>query len=249
MFFHNPINHMNLTTGTVSVIISFLILAKNPKAIINILFFLAQFFWGLSNICNALTFLFSQPTFGAQLIRDLTTTFAILAAYFTFITGFSLYKGVYFLKKIYVNIPSLLVVISSIVIVVFFDHVVYDNDNGVIDTGTGLKTTQPLWVKIFLYGIPLILTIIAIIYFNKTRIAVEEEIIKKRISFFIYGFISIIFGSLILVIGGILEQILPTFPLIIEYISWGMTSILYFFAPVLMLIGFYLKKVELDDLF
>lgn len=237
MYFSNPTNFSYLIGGIAAIIVSILIFTKDIRAPLNVLFATSQFFWGISLLFNALTYLFTSPDqIAVHYFRDISTSSGCVGAFLVFITAFTMYKGLHYLKKWYFIIPIVLICIVDIFIGAIFDHVVTDPDLG------GIKTTQKPWVMIFIYGIPVIMIILANIYFFLTRREVEEQIVKKRILFFILGFSFVILGVLIYALFGILEQIFAFSSTTVEYITWIIASLLWAAAPILMLIGFYIGK-------
>jgi hypothetical protein len=242
MFFLDFVNIANIVAGSVAIIVSFLIIQKDRKTLLNYLFGGTQFFWGISLIFNALTFIFLHPTTGAQIIRDVTVSSAIFAAALILLTGLAMYKGEYFLMKPLISIPIALATIAAMIIAVIFDLVVYDSDDGVTNIGTGVKTTQEAWVMIFIYGIPLVLIIIALIYFSLTLKQVEESIVRKRILYFIFAYTAIIVGTLIFALGGIFEDEITN--LVAEYVIFVFAEIFWVASPILMLIGFNVGRLK-----
>ncbi|MBN1329371.1 MAG: hypothetical protein JXA54_07850 [Candidatus Heimdallarchaeota archaeon] len=244
MLFNSPINYLSVISGIIALVISFLILIKDIRASLNILFFTSLFFWSLMLIFNGLTFIFKHPTLGANIIRDCVTSFGSLSAFLIFITSFIMYNGEHYLKKWYFIIPISAITIINSFISSYFDYVVYDSPNGIIDLGIGIKTTQAPWVKIFLYGIPLIMILLAIIYLALTRKDVVEIIIKKRILYFIFGFALIIAGILIYGISGLFEQLSLEYQGTFEHIAWISAALCWSLAPILMVIGFYRGRLN-----
>lgn len=245
MFAQNPINIANVVAGFVALIVGVLILRKDARSTLNLLFFYSLSAWGISLILNGLNFLYKHPTTGANVIRDFVSGAGSIASFFIFATAFSMYKGEHYLKKWYVNFPLIILMVVNTTIGAIYDKVVYDSDDGVTDLGLGVKTTQELWVMIFLYLIPTILIVLAIIYFAKTRKEVEDPLIKKRILFFILGFTFIIFGVLIFAISGVIEQLIFGTPW--EFIFWIFAELCWITGPILMLIGFNLGKISLGS--
>lgn len=242
MYFSHPTNYAYLIGGAVAIIISILILTKDIRAPLNLLFASSLFLWGISLLFNALTYLFTSPEQNAaHYIRDISTSSGGIGAFLTFITAFTMYKGLHYLKKWYFIFPLVLFCIVDIVIGSIFDYVVTDPDLG------GIKTTQKPWVMIFIYGIPVIMLILADIYFFLTRREVEEEIVKKRIFFFILGFFFIILGVLTYAMYGIFEQVFSFSSPPVEFITWVFACLFWIIAPVLMVIGFYIGKLSKDS--
>ncbi len=238
MYFSHPTNYAYLIGGAVAIIVSIVILAKDIRLPLNILFASSLFFFGTSLLFNALTYLFTTDQGAVKYIRDVSTISGGVGAFLAFITAFTMYKGLHYLKKWYFIIPTVLVCIVDITIGAIFDTVVPDPDLG------GIKTTQKPWVMIFLYGIPVLMLILTNIYFFHTRKEVEEPIVKKRILFFILGFLFIILGVLIYAIFGILEQVFGYSSPTVEFITWIFASLSWVAGPILMLIGFYIGKIS-----
>ena len=243
MLFNNPINYANIFSGFVSIVVSFIILFKNRKEILNILFFSSLFCWGISLLLNGFNFLYLHPVLGAKIIRDFVTSAGSIASFLIFTTALSIYVGGYLLKKYYVIVPIIIIMIINTVIASYFDYVKYDSPNDT-DIGNGIKTTQEAWVMIFLYVIPVIMICLAIFFFIKTRSMVKEDIIKKRTLFFIFCFVSIIIGVLIYGMGGIIEQVMTDYPMVYEYVIWILAEIFWTIAPILLLVGFFIGRVK-----
>jgi hypothetical protein len=236
VLFLNPLPIANVIAGSAALIVSFLILFKNFKSIINISFFASFFLWGSSWILMGLLFLYEHPLYGAELIRDFNVSFGLAAAFGFFVNAFIMYKGEHYFKKWYFSLPILITVAACSIIAAIFDTVVYDSPTG-LDIGTGIKTTQDPWVMIFIYIIPGIMTVLSIIYFILTRVEVTESIIKKRILYFILGFSSIIAGMIVIAISGLVEQLLSLSE------TWENVSLLigfgfWFIGPILCFLGF-----------
>lgn len=240
MHFNDPTNYSYLLGGAIALIVSLLIFSKEPKKLLNILFGGSLFLWSISLLFNALTFLFVNPDEKAvEIIRDITTSAGIISATLIFAASYSMYKGTHFLKKKYFFFPVCIITIVSVIIVILFDHVVWENE-----TGEGVKTTQESWVLIFLYVIPAILIIFAEYYFIKTRKEISDTLVRRRILYFILGFVFIFCGVLVYAIFGILEHTVGINHSIVEYISWIIASTLWATGPILMLIGFYQGKIH-----
>ncbi len=243
MFASNPINFVNVIAGIVAIGVGIGILQKDVRATLNLLFFYSLNAWGLSLVLNGLNFLYKHPLIGANLIRDVVTGTGSIASFLIFATAFSMFKGEHYLKKWYINFPLIIIAFSNTIVGAVFDHVVYDSDDGVTDLGTGIKTTQEPWVMIFLYLIPVIMIILAIVYFMKTRKEVDDSLIKRRILYFILGFTFIIIGVFIFGISGIIEQLIMNTPW--EFIFWIFAELFWVTAPILMFIGFSIGKISL----
>jgi len=242
MFASNPINFINVIAGIVALIVSLLILQKDMRSTLNLLFFYSLSTWGFMLVLNGLTFLYKHPTVGANIIRDFVVGAGSVASFLIFATAFSMFKGEHYLKKWYVNFPLIVIMIANTTLGVIFDRVVYDSDDGVTDLGIGVKTTQELWVMIFIYLIPTIMIFSAIVYFAKTRKEVEDPLIKKRILLFILGFTFIIFGVFIFAINGVIEQLITGTAW--EFIFWIFAELCWVTAPILMFIGFNIGKIS-----
>jgi len=226
MFASHPINIINVISGAVALTVSILILIKDVRATLNLLFFYSLAAWGLSLMFNGLNFLYKHPVYGADIIRDFVSGGGSIGAFLIFATAFSMYKGEHYLKKWYVNLPLIIAMLANTLIGAVFDRVVYDSDDGLTDLGIGIKTTQDYtWVLIFLYLIPVIMIIFAIIYFARTRKEVEDPIVKKRILFFILGFTFMVLGVLVFLLN-------------------GLATIFWIVGPILQLVGFNLGKIS-----
>jgi len=70
MFANHPLNIINIIAGIVALTVSILILIKDVKATLNLLFFYSLAAWGVSLILNGLNFLYKNPTFGANIIVE-----------------------------------------------------------------------------------------------------------------------------------------------------------------------------------
>ncbi|NHJ48813.1 MAG: hypothetical protein FK733_13600 [Asgard group archaeon] len=237
MLFNNPISYANIISGAAALIVSFLILIKNYKSGINLLFFVTFLLWGASWILMGFLFLYEHPVIGAQVLRDFAAGSAIMSSFVFFTTAFVLFKGEHYLKKWYVSLPIIISSLISTIIVATFDYVVYDSPDGITDIGEGIKTTQAPWVMIFLYIVPGLMIITSLAYLIKTRIEVEETIIKKRILYFIFGFSSIIFGMLIIGISGVIEQ-LASLNQAAENAILLVGNGFWFIGPIICFIGF-----------
>ena len=239
MYFTDLTNFSYIIGGVFALIVSILIISKDPKVIFNLLFGASLLLWSISLLANAFTFLFVEPNQAAQIVRDISTSSGVIGSFFVFASAFSIYHGIHYLKKFHILVPFILISISSVIIVILFDEVVWDTEAGV-----GVKTTQKPWVLIFLYLIPAIMIITAEIYFLITRKQSSEPIIRTRMLYFVLGFGSILGGIFVYVIFALIEQLigLPTF--IIEYISWIFASVLWALGPVLMVVGFYVGKMK-----
>ena len=90
MHFHNPITYANIISGAATLIVAFLILLKDRKSVVNILFFSAFFLWGSSWILLGCLFLYEHPVIGAQVLRDIMTASAIISSFVFFETFLSL---------------------------------------------------------------------------------------------------------------------------------------------------------------
>jgi len=247
LLFNNLINYVSLISGFIALVVSFFILAKDIRSTLNLLFFISLLFWSLMLLFNAFTFIFKHPTVGANISRDCVTSFGSLSAFLIFITAFGMYKGEHYLKKWYFIFPTSIAMFINTFISSYFDCVVYDSPDGVTDNLIGIKTTQAAWVKIFLYGVTIIMIILAIIYFTLTRRDVSELIIKKRIIYFIIGFTLIICGLLIYGTSGLIEQMSSEFQGTFEYIAWISAAMCWSVAPILMFVGFNLGRVKQKD--
>ncbi len=243
MFASHPINIINVIAGAVAITVGILILIKDVRATLNLLFFYSLAAWGLSLVFNGLNFLYKHPVTGANVIRDFVSGGGSVGAFLIFATAFSMYKGEHYLKKWYVNLPLIVVMIANTLIGAIFDKVVYDSDDDLTDLGTGIKTTQDYtWAMIFLYLIPVIMIIFAIIYFARTRREVEDPIVKKRILFFILGFTFMVLGVLVFLLNGIVDEIRPESPW--EIVFWVLATMLWIAGPIIQLIGFNLGKIS-----
>jgi hypothetical protein len=199
-------NILSLVSGFIAIAVSIVILQKNIKQLINLLMGGAILFWGLSLLFQALCFAFPTPDFGAQLFRTISTSTAILGVSFLLASGISLLKGEYFLKKWFIIIPLLTITLTSIILVAIFDYVAYiDPDN---PTDWDLKTTTQGndWILIFLYGVPGIMILLAIILLFRTRSQIQQPLIRERILFFTLGNLAILLGLAIYGLGGVLEK-------------------------------------------
>jgi len=193
---------------------------------------------------NAFTFIYKHPTVGANLVRDVVSSSASISAFLILITALGMYKGVHYLRKLYLIIPILVAMFINTFISSYFDKVVYDSDDGITDLGIGIKTTQAPWVKIFLYLVPILVIIIAIIYFLLTLREVTERIIKNRIICFIIGFTLTILGSIIYGGSGLFEQMSSLYQGTFEYIAWISAAVCWSIAPIIMVVGFYLGRIR-----
>jgi len=157
-----------------------------------------------------------------------------------------MYKGQYYLKKWFFTLPILIAIIINTIILVLCDHIVYDSPDGKTDIGEGIKSTQATWVLIFLFIIPGIMIITALFYLIKTRNEVTDEIIKRRILFFILGFSFVIIGMLIIGIAGALDEL---FSLIEtwEFIILIAGNVFWFIAPILCFVGFNIGRIKLKS--
>lgn len=243
MYFSNPTNFAFLIGGIAAIIVSILIFSKDIRAPLNILFASSQFFWGISLLFNALTFVFTSVDQNAvHYFRDISTSSGCVGAFLVFLTAFTMYKGLHYLKKWYFIIPIAIVCIVDVFVGAIFDHVVADDP-----VVGGIKTTQAPWVMIFIYGIPVVMIILANIYFLLTKREVDEKIVKKRITLFVIGFSLVVLGVLIYALYGIAEQIFDLESPTLEFISWIFASLSWGAAPILMLIGFYIGKASKDS--
>lgn len=199
-----------------------------------------MFCWGLSLILNAVTFVFAQPAPGAQIVRNFTTSFAVIGSFLIFAATLSMYKGEFFLKKWNILFPLIILLIANIVIVVIFDYTTWIDET---DHSLGIKTTQSgAWVVAFVYGMPVLMIAIGLYYFIRTQMTVEDEIIRKRILFFVFGCTCIIIRALIYAIGSILEDLLGLDQTFLEYLFWIFAELFWIVGPFLMLFGFYFRK-------
>ncbi|MBK5113738.1 MAG: hypothetical protein KGD59_05415 [Candidatus Heimdallarchaeota archaeon] len=245
MFASHPINIINVIAGAVAITVSILILRKDVRATLNLLFFYSLCAWGISLVFNGLNFLYKHPTTGAGVIRDIVSGAGSIASFLIFATAFSMFKGEHYLKKWYVNFPLIILAFVNTIIGVIFDGVVYDSESG-LNTGTGIKTTQDnAWVLIFLYLIPVVMIILANIYFAKTRKEVDDPIVKKRILFVILGFTLIVLGVLVFALNGVVDEIRPDSPW--EIVFWIFATIFWIAGPILQLIGFNLGKISTKE--
>ncbi|MHA1212737.1 MAG: hypothetical protein ACTSSH_09775 [Candidatus Heimdallarchaeota archaeon] len=243
MHFVNLVNFANIIAGLVAIIVSILILVKDIRASTNILFFVSLFTWGISLVFNGFTFIFEHPTTGAKIFRDIVSAGGSVASFFIFASAFIMFKGEHYIRKWYFIVPMIVGMIVNTSIVIFFDHVVYDSPDGITDIGEGIKTTQEPWVKIFLYGVPILLISAAIFYFALTRRTVDEKIIKKRILYFILGFSSIILGTVIYAIAGLFEQLSEFASGAFEYLVFILAGLCWTAAPILMFLGFNIGRL------
>ncbi|MFW9924957.1 MAG: hypothetical protein ACFFDW_16900 [Candidatus Thorarchaeota archaeon] len=240
MHFNDPTIYSYLVGGAIAIIVSVIIILKERKVVLNILFGSTLLFWGISLLTNALTFLFKDATgVGVQIVRDIATSSGSIGAFLLFATSLAMYRGVHYLKKWYFLIPWIIIMGVNTIIGSVFDYVVDD-----IDTGYGVKTTQEPWVLIFLYLMPLIMISISEIYLGLTRKVVKEKIIKTRIRLFMWGFLFIIIGIVDYIIFSLIENLTNYLLPNIEYASWIIASIFWAAAPILMLIGFFIGKVK-----
>lgn len=240
MYFSHPTNYAYLIGGVFAIVVSILIISKDRKAILNILLGSSLLFWGISLTTNALTFLFKNPDlFAAEFVRDIATSTGSIASFLSFAAAFSLYKGEHYLRKPYFIVPWSLAMIINSVIASVFDVLEEDTDL------PGIKTTQAIWVMIFLYGIPLILLIVSNIFFGLARREVDNKQIRTRILLFIFGYEFIIFGVLIFAFYGIFEQSLNVSYPVLENIIWIIASLFWTIGPLFMVIGFYLGKANI----
>lgn len=242
MFASHPINIINVIAGAVAITVSVLILIKDVRATLNLFFFFSLCAWGFSLVLNGLNFLFKDPTIGANAVRDFVSGLGSVGAFLIFATAFSMFKGEHYLKKWYVNFPIIILAIANTVVGAIFDKVVYDSEDQT-DIGTGIKTTQDApWVLIFLYLIPVVMIILAIIYFARTRKEVDDPVIKKRILFVILGFTFIVLGVLIFALNGVVDEIYSDSPW--EIVFWIFATFFWITGPILQLIGFNLGKIS-----
>lgn len=239
MYFTDPTNYSYLIGGIFALAVSILIISKDPKVIFNILFSVSLFLWSISLLANAFTFLFVEPNQAAQIVRDISTSSGVIASFFVFASAFSIYYGFHYLKKSYILLPSIFISVTSAIISILFDEVVFDTE-----TGIGVKTTQKPWVLIFLYLIPAIMIIMAEIYFMITRKQTSDPTIKTRIFYFVLGFGLILGGILVYIIFALIEQLIGLESFIIEYVSWIIASVLWALGPILMVVGFYLGRTK-----
>ena len=242
MFASHPINIINVIAGAVAITVSVLILIKDVRATINLLFFYSLLAWGISLVLNGLTFLYKHPTAGANAVRDFVSGGGSVGAFLIFVTAFTMFKGEHYLKKWYVNFPLIILAIANTTIGAIFDKVVYDSEDHLY-TDAGVKTTQDApWVLIFLYLVPVVMIILANIYFARTRKEVDDPVIKKRILFVILGFTFIVLGVLIFALNGVVDEINPDSPW--EIVFWIFATLFWIAGPILQLIGFNLGKVS-----
>jgi hypothetical protein len=246
VLFNNPISYANIVAGFAAIIVSVLILIKDFKSILNINFFLTFLFWGASWVLQGLIFLFEHPTIGAQITRDFIVGFASLSSFIFFITAFIMFKGEHYLKKWHFILPIIIAIIINTVILVQFDHIVYDSPDGVTDIGQGIKSTQASWVLIFLFVIPGLMVIMSLAYLIKTRSEVSDLLIKNRILHFIFGFSCVIIGMLIIGIAGVLDEIV-TLVETWEYTILIVGNVFWFAAPIICFVGFNIGRIRLKS--
>jgi hypothetical protein len=246
VLFNNPISYANIIAGSAAIIVSVLILIKDFKSILNINFFLTFLFWGASWVLQGLIFLYKHPTDGAQIVRDFIVGFGTISAFIFFVTAFIMFNGEHYLKKWYFLLPIILAIIINTIILVQFDHIVYDSPNIEIDSGNGIKSTQESWVLIFLFVVPGLMVTLALVYLIKTRIEVDDLLIKRRILFFILGFSFVIIGMLIIGLAGLLDEffsLIETW----EFVILIAGNVFWFAAPILCFIGFNIGRIRLKS--
>ena len=73
MYFSHPTNYAYLIGGAVAIIVSIVILAKDIRLPLNILFASSLFFFGTSLLFNALTYLFTTDQGAVKYIRDVSS--------------------------------------------------------------------------------------------------------------------------------------------------------------------------------
>ncbi|NHK32354.1 MAG: hypothetical protein FK730_13455 [Asgard group archaeon] len=246
MLFNNPISYANIVAGSAAIIVSVLILIKDFKSVLNVNFFLTFLFWGASWVLQGLIFLYEHPTKGAQIIRDFIVGFGTISSFIFFVTAFIMFKGEHYLKKWYFILPIIIAIVINTVILVQFDHIVYDSPDGITDIGEGIKSTQDSWVLIFLFVVPGLMVILSLAYLIKTRIEVADLLIKKRILFFILGFSFVIIGMLIIGLAGVLDE----FFTLVETWEFAILiagNIFWFAAPILCFVGFNIGRIRLKS--
>jgi len=245
MLFNTIFNHTNLIAGSISCLVAFIILFKDLRSSVNVLFSISLLSWGLSLIFNALTFLFRHPTAGAQALRDMVTICSSIASFMLFLSAYVIYRGVFYLKKWYVIVPFVVGLFINTFLCTYFDGVVYDSPDGVTDLGIGIKTTQDAWVMIFLYFIPLLLIMIAVFYLVLTKRETEDAIIRSRINYFIIGFSTIVLGAIVFSSSGIIEQLYKPLSMETELSIFFAAEVFWILGPIMMLVGINLGRLKI----
>ncbi|MHA1629452.1 MAG: hypothetical protein ACTSXO_11125 [Candidatus Heimdallarchaeota archaeon] len=244
MLFNSVFNYTNIIAGTISIIVTLIIFLKDFRSKINILFSASLFFWGISLIFNGLTFLFQHPTRGAQTVRDFVVISSTIAAFLLFLSAIVIYEGEYILKKWFLIVPLTIFLFINSFVTSYFDKVVYDSPDETVDIGNGIKTTQPVWVMIFLYVIPLLLIIKAIIYLILTKKETRDPLIRSRMNYFIIGFSFIVLGAMVFSGSGIIEQLFIPLSTETELTIFFVAELFWILGPILMLVGINVKQID-----
>jgi len=205
-------------------------LLKNPKKRLNQLFALGFILWSLSMIFNGIVFAVAYRSLAkANILRDFTVICGIFSAFILFTAAIGIYFGAESLNwKIYLPI----VIISTILSV--FGAL---NDWVTIDGLGGFKTTDNLTGKICVQVISMLFVLIANIFLFLTYKSSENRQAKKRISYFVVGYATILIGVLLFILDGIFDSFFE----ISQFLFPTLALITWVMGPILMLIGFYAK--------
>ncbi|MFX0094158.1 MAG: hypothetical protein ACFFBD_20640 [Candidatus Hodarchaeota archaeon] len=160
-----------LLNGIIGFFISFLIFKRNPTEILNKLISIAMVAYSSYLFFRGV--IFSLPlsmlsTF--DFFRDISLTGAIVASSFALMSGLYSWKGEEYIKQISILGTIIGLTIISIIIGVFFDSVVYDEQTDIITN----QFTAPIGAVGVLI-IPLVFMSIAVVAYISTFLTIEKN--------------------------------------------------------------------------
>ncbi|MFW9994693.1 MAG: hypothetical protein ACFFD4_21805 [Candidatus Odinarchaeota archaeon] len=217
---------LTVCCGIFSLVCSLTFVIKDRNALINRLLFLTFGSWAVNIFFLGFVYgqVFDVPIL--DLLRDIDITFGIMSGTFLFLSGFSIYYGDRSVKNWKTISVASVVTILLILIAIPSDY---------IDPVTKeIITPLPGVLAIFL--IPGLIAIGGVVYFFQAYRTVNDDLVRKRILFFILGSLCLICGAVIL--G--LRELMPVDIFTVRVVA----NILYVLGPVNILWAFYGVKTR-----
>ncbi|MFX0067159.1 MAG: hypothetical protein ACFFC7_33935 [Candidatus Hermodarchaeota archaeon] len=160
-----------LINGIIGFYISLLIYRRNPSEILNRLISVAMVAYSCYLFFRGVIFVLPLSMFAIfDLLRDLSLSGALFAALFAALSGFYAWKGLDFIKQTYVYGMFLGLTIIALILGVFFDAVVYNEQTDIINN----QFTHPIGL-IGVFIIPLLLMGAAVFAYLQTFLTIDKD--------------------------------------------------------------------------
>lgn len=204
---------LTLICGIVSIIVSFLILLKDKRSLLNQFLFLTFFFWAINVLLLGFIYgkLFDLEIL--NLIRDIEISFGIISGSFLLLSGLALKYG----NSVQNKLLYIIIAITDLILIV----IAIPNDY--VDSAENNIISEPLGA-LSIFIIPGLLALLGISYFFRVYRISYERSLKRKIFYFILG-------SSFLVLGAVLLGLRNAIPIDLQVLRM-ISNIFYTLGPI-----------------